>query len=226
MPSAEWRRWRSWKIPRYLKVALANSMRVLYRMRLRNSVIILPQNISVIALSQQSPIDSIDGRQAISVDDVAFALWVDLEGNDLSLVRWNHRPALVRAALQRFGGRADWKPRWYLLAVPTESFVGSARSVFSLAAPDEWRDCRGIHRADSGCPPPRSRTPAWQRYVDKIWAARQARNAGVATRSTTAISPRFGWLIGTRTAEKAKQVTTPRVARTALPVLVRRVKSR
>lgn len=64
-----------------------------------------------------------------------------IEGDDLSLVRWNHRPALLRAALERFGGRADWKPRWYLLAVPIESFMGSARSVFSLAAPDERRDC-------------------------------------------------------------------------------------
>lgn len=69
---------------------------------------------------------------------------VHIEGDDLSLVRWNHRPALVRAALQRFGGRADWKPRWYLLAVPTEAFMGSARSVFSLAALDERRDCRVI----------------------------------------------------------------------------------
>ena len=67
---------------------------------------------------------------------------VHIEGDDLSLVRWNHRPALLRAALQSFGGRADWKPRWYLLAVPTESFMGSAGSVFSLAAPDERRDCR------------------------------------------------------------------------------------
>jgi hypothetical protein len=74
-----------------------------------------------------------------SVDDDGL---VQIEGDDLSLVRWNHRPALVRAALERFGGRADWKPRWYLLAVPTEAFVGSARSVFSLAALDKRRDCR------------------------------------------------------------------------------------
>jgi hypothetical protein len=66
---------------------------------------------------------------------------VHIEGDDLSLARWNHRPALVRAALERFGGRADWKPRWYLLAVPTEAFMGSARSVFSVAALDKRRDC-------------------------------------------------------------------------------------
>jgi len=74
-----------------------------------------------------------------SVDDDGL---VHIEGDDLSLVRWNHRPELVRGALQRLGGRADWKPRWYLLAVPTESFMGSARSVFSLVALDERRDCR------------------------------------------------------------------------------------
>jgi hypothetical protein len=62
---------------------------------------------------------------------------VHIEGEDLSLVQWNHRPALLRAALERFGGRADWKPRWHLLAVPTTAFMGSARTVLNLAAPDE-----------------------------------------------------------------------------------------
>jgi hypothetical protein len=60
---------------------------------------------------------------------------VHIEGEDLSLVRWNHRPAVLRAALERFGGRADWKPRWYILAVPTAAFMGSASSVFSLGRP-------------------------------------------------------------------------------------------
>jgi hypothetical protein len=54
---------------------------------------------------------------------------VHIEGDDVSLVRWNHRPALLRDALHRFGGTA-WKPRWYILAVPEEAFIGSARSVF------------------------------------------------------------------------------------------------
>jgi len=31
---------------------------------------------------------------------------VHVEGDDLSLVRWNHRPALLRDALQRFGALA------------------------------------------------------------------------------------------------------------------------
>jgi hypothetical protein len=66
---------------------------------------------------------------------------VHIEGNDRSLVRWNYRQALLRAALQRFGGMADWKPRWHILAVPTEAFVGSASSVFNLAAPGERSEC-------------------------------------------------------------------------------------
>ncbi len=73
-----------------------------------------------------------------SVDDDGL---VHIDVEDLSLVRWNHRPAVVHAALERFAGRAEWKPRWYLLAVPTEAFMGSARSVFSLAALDGRRDC-------------------------------------------------------------------------------------
>ncbi len=66
---------------------------------------------------------------------------VRIEGDDLSLVRWNHRPALLHAALQRFGGMADWKPRWHILAVPTEAFMGGAGSVFNLAALGERSEC-------------------------------------------------------------------------------------
>ena len=77
-----------------------------------------------------------------AVDDDGL---VHIEGDDLSLVRWNHRPALIRDALQRFGGMAVWKPRWYILAVPTEAFIGGARSVFSLAALDERRECYVPH---------------------------------------------------------------------------------
>jgi hypothetical protein len=71
---------------------------------------------------------------------------VHIEGEDLSLVRWNHRPALLRDALHRFGGMAVWKPRWHSLAVPTESFFGGARTVFSVATLDERRACY-VHRA-------------------------------------------------------------------------------
>ena len=66
---------------------------------------------------------------------------VHIEGDDVSLVRWNHRPALVRDALHRFGGMAVWKPRWHILAVPTEAFLGGARTVFNLAALDQRCDC-------------------------------------------------------------------------------------
>ena len=45
----------------------------------------------------------------------------------------SHRPALLHAALQRFSGMADWKPRWHILAVPTEAFMG-VREAYST-----WR---------------------------------------------------------------------------------------
>jgi hypothetical protein len=63
-----------------------------------------------------------------------------IEGDDVSLVGWNHRPGLVRDALRRFDGMAVWKSRWHLLAVPTDSFWGSARSVFSIAL-NQRSDC-------------------------------------------------------------------------------------
>ena len=56
---------------------------------------------------------------AAVVDDEGL---VHIEGDDLSLVRWNHRPALVRAALERSRGFARWKPRWHIsLSLPNPS---------------------------------------------------------------------------------------------------------
>jgi hypothetical protein len=69
-----------------------------------------------------------------------------VQRDDVSLVRWNHRPALLHDALHRFGGMAVWKPRRRILAVPTEAFIGGARTVFSLAALDERREGY-VHRA-------------------------------------------------------------------------------
>jgi hypothetical protein len=66
---------------------------------------------------------------------------VHIEGEDLSLVRWNHRPAVLGEALHRFGGMAAWKPRWYLLAVPTEAVIGGARTVFNVATLDQRCEC-------------------------------------------------------------------------------------
>jgi hypothetical protein len=51
---------------------------------------------------------------------------------------------LLRAALERFGGRADWKSRWHILAVPTATFMGSASCVFSLGDPKTRRECSVI----------------------------------------------------------------------------------
>ena len=73
-----------------------------------------------------------------TVDDGGL---IHIEGDDVSLVRWNHRLTLVRDALHQFGGIAVWKPRWHILAVPTESFVGGARTVFNLAALEDRHEC-------------------------------------------------------------------------------------
>jgi hypothetical protein len=74
----------------------------------------------------------------VSVDDDGMLL---LEGDALLLVGWNHRPALVRAALRRSGGFAWWKPCWDVIAAPTGHLLGGARNVFSVATPHDRRDC-------------------------------------------------------------------------------------
>jgi hypothetical protein len=101
---------------------------------------------------------------------------VHIEGDDVSLVRWNHRPALVRDALERFGRRAVWKPRWYILAVPEEAFFGGARSVFSLGAPNERRECYGSSNSDHR--PPSAASPTGP-PVEKVWAEQEAKNAAL-----------------------------------------------
>ncbi len=66
---------------------------------------------------------------------------VYIEGDDVWEVGWNHRPALIQDGLHQFDGMAVWKPSFHLLVVPTESFWGSARTVFSIARLDEKREC-------------------------------------------------------------------------------------
>lgn len=73
-----------------------------------------------------------------SLDDDGM---VKLEGNHLLLVGWNHRPALMRAALLRSDGLARWQPRWHLLVVPTGDLINGAGNAFSLATLGERRRC-------------------------------------------------------------------------------------
>ena len=73
-----------------------------------------------------------------------------LKGDDLCLVCWNHRPELVRAALQRSGGFAQWKPRWHMLVVLTGDLVDGARNVFDLTTPDKRRECSVIRTTNPG----------------------------------------------------------------------------
>jgi hypothetical protein len=85
------------------------------------------------SMQEPSPVITVTAR----IDDEEM---IHIEGDDVSLVGWNHRPALVREALRRFDGVAVWKSRWHLLAVPTDSFWGSVRSVFSIAL-NQRSDC-------------------------------------------------------------------------------------
>lgn len=95
-----------------------------------------------ISMRRRSPVIPV----TVSVGDDGL---VHLEGDDLSLMRCNHRPALLRDALDTFAGMAEWKPSFRLLLVPAESFWGSAQCVFHLAAPSERSECYVGHRPKS-----------------------------------------------------------------------------
>jgi hypothetical protein len=79
-------------------------------------------------------------------------------------------PALLHAALQRFGGMPDWKPRWHLLAVPTEAFMGSAGSVFNLAALGDRSECSVIRTTNPDHLIPRGPSPT---NVPPLWINRE-----------------------------------------------------
>ncbi len=83
-------------------------------------------------------------------------------------------PGAVTGCAERFGREGVWKPRWYILAVPEEAFIGGARSVFSLAAPDERRECYGSANSDQR---PSSAASPTGPHVEKIWAEQEAKNA-------------------------------------------------
>lgn len=107
-----------------------------------------------------------------SVDDGL----VYVEGDVLSLVRWNHDPASLRSALERFGGMAEWKPTWSLLAVPAAVFIGSSGTVFHLAELDQRRECQAPVTPDT-------------RDTKDIWAEQEARNAAIRAMDFSHIPP-------------------------------------
>ena len=120
------------------------------------------------------------------VDDDGF---IHIEGDDLSLVRRHHRPAVLREALRGFGGRAVWKPRWSLLAVPEEAFFGSAGSVFSLVTPDKWLECHvwGSNHPDDVAA--RGAKLGRDAANQKVWAEQEIRNAELRNMDYTHIPP-------------------------------------
>lgn len=69
---------------------------------------------------------------------------VNIGGDDLSLVRWNHRPTLVRDALQRFGGMAEWRNGSHAGTSSRSPRTPSweVRAPYSTSpAPTERREC-------------------------------------------------------------------------------------
>lgn len=112
------------------------------------------------------------GVTAVVTDDGL----VHIEGDGLSLVMWHHRPQVLQTALERFGGRAEWKPRFRLLHVPTVVGWGSSSSVFFLASPDRRSAC--VPKVKPVDPPPWGEPPeAWVRYRERAEAEQEARNA-------------------------------------------------
>jgi hypothetical protein len=60
---------------------------------------------------------------------------VGVEGHELKLTMWNHDPDRLRDAVD-YGGRAVWKPRFHVLAVP-----GPSGYLFNLAALHQRTPC-------------------------------------------------------------------------------------
>jgi hypothetical protein len=60
---------------------------------------------------------------------------VDLEGDELNLAMWNHDPDRLQDVLD-YAGRAVWKPRFHVLAVP-----GPSGYLFNLAPSDKRTQC-------------------------------------------------------------------------------------
>jgi hypothetical protein len=86
--------------------------------------------------------------KVVAVQDDGF---VDIEGDEMRLTLWNHDVDRLRSAL-RFGGEAEWKPRFHVL------YVVSVDS-FSLAGLDEVEPC---------VPPIRRRpTETTRQYIER-----------------------------------------------------------
>ena len=108
-----------------------------------------------------------------SVDDEGL---VHVEGDGVSLVRWNHDAATLRSALEGFGGMAEWKPGWSLLAVPAAAFFGSRHTVFHLAEPKNRSECQAPVAPET-------------RDIKTIWAEQEARNAELRAMDFSHIPP-------------------------------------
>ena len=82
---------------------------------------------------------------------------VEIEGVDLKLTLWYHDPDHLRSAL-RFGGRAEWKPKYHVLyVISSGSFnlrhAGQGGTLQTAHTPATDRDHQAVHRTgDAGEP--------------------------------------------------------------------------
>ena len=61
--------------------------------------------------------------------------WVEIQGEDLSLMLWSHEAARLHQEWDRCG-HAVWKPRWHMLNLP-----GPDGSAFNMATWDQRTPC-------------------------------------------------------------------------------------
>ena len=88
---------------------------------------------------------------------------VELDGDDLHLSLWNHRPAWLQSVLDQAGHHGLWKPRFHALFAPR--YGGG---IFNLAALDHLSPCV----ADD------DHSPAYTAETALERAARHARERG------------------------------------------------
>ena len=109
-----------------------------------------------------------------SVDDDGL---VHIEGDDLSLVRWNHRPAAGASRAGTLRRESGLETPLVPPGGPHRGFHGECAQRIQLGSARRMARLPRIRRADPDRLPPRSDTPARQRHVEKIWAEQEAKNA-------------------------------------------------
>src|SRR5271166_2301830 len=142
---------------------------------------------------------------------------IDLEGDELKLAMWNHDPDRLRDAVNYAGrGRAVWKPRFHVLAVP-----GPSGYLFNLAALDQRTPCHtGARQAPGESTPDflvramrevhgfsRCLGGAW--LPQMRWRARNKQRAALPHPCSSMTAEVFGDLLGPRRRNDGGRCSVP-----------------